>query len=289
MRLKIVNKGFNYSQDGPGNRLVFHLQGCNMRCMWCANPESMDSAGYFMIDKEKLLESVCPYGAISHHHLNREKCRNCETYSCIKENKNEGIRLSYFEMNIEEIMKEVKECRFLFFDHGGVTFSGGEPTLQFDVLKDLLQELKKEGIHTLIETNATHARLEELFPYIDMLVMDFKHINSALHKKFTGTLNEQIKINIGKAMNNHPRVLIRTPLINGVNADEKWIEEFISFYKQFNSENTQFEFLKFHEYGKEKWKQCGLEYQMKDGYITDGIREIFEKEYRANGLKIVRT
>lgn len=289
MKLKIIKKGFNYSQDGPGNRLVYHLQGCNMRCRWCANPESISSDGILMIEKEKLLETVCPYGAIRDGKLNREICSNCYNLPCLYENKNEGIHLSCFEMSEEEIIDEVEDCSSLFFDNGGVTFSGGEPTFQYQALKQILKRLKENKIHTAIETNGTHKRLEELFLYIDMLIIDFKHIDNELHKKHTGISNEQIMINIEKAMTSHPNVMIRTALVNGFNADEKYIDEFLSFYKQFNHENTRFEILKFHEYGKEKWEKCGLNYQVEDGYIREGLEKEFEEVYRTNGLVIIRT
>lgn len=289
MRLKLIKKGFSYSQDGPGNRLVYHLQGCNMNCRWCANPESIGLEGSFIIHEENLLDEVCPFGNIRNRKLDRKACASCESRPCIKKYKNEGIQLSYFEMEETAIIAEVRESRSLFFDGGGITFTGGEPTLQFQALKRLLKTLKEEGIHTAIETNATHVRLQELFPYIDTLIMDFKHIDRKLHQMFTGISNEQIKRNIGKAMELHSNVLIRTLLVQGVNENEKFIKEYLSFYLQFQSRHTQFEFLKFHEYGKEKWKQVGLSYKMHNGYVSEETREAFEKEYEAKGLRITRT
>lgn len=61
--VKIFNKGFNYSQDGPGNRLIYHLQGCNMKCSWCANPEGMHIDGELIVENEWLIDDICPYGA----------------------------------------------------------------------------------------------------------------------------------------------------------------------------------------------------------------------------------
>jgi glycyl-radical enzyme activating protein family len=289
MKPKIIKKGFNYSQDGPGNRLVYHLQGCNMRCKWCANPESIAGQGVIMIDREKLLESVCPYHAIKEQALSRNICHNCQEQPCIYQNKNEGIYLSCFEMDIWEVIEEAKESKTLFFDNGGVTFSGGEPTYQFEVLKEMLIRLKEENISTAIETNGTHERLEELFPYIDTLIMDFKHIDSELHKAYTGLSNEAIKRNVAKAMERHPKVWIRTPLIHGFNAHVKYIEDFIAFYKQFHHKNACFEMLRYHAYGKEKWERCGLVYEMHDGTIEEGLEGIFEEEYKRAGLNVIRT
>lgn len=255
MKLKVFQKGFNYSQDGPGNRLVYHLQGCNMRCPWCANPESIPIDGVVGNPKDKDKESS----------------------------------LSYFELDLKEIIEEVEDSRVLFFDQGGVTFTGGEPTIQFKELLILLQELYERKIHTTIETNATHGRLEELFPYLSMLIIDFKHIDDRIHQSVIKSSNEQVKKNIIKAAQHHKKLLIRTPLINNFNADKKYIEPFISFYKQFDCSNIKFEFLKYHEYGKVKWEQCGLEYEIKDGFVTDQLREAFENEYRNAGLQVIRT
>ena len=64
MNLKIFQKGFHYAQDGQGNRLVYHLQGCNMKCKWCANPEGMKMEGVICTDKEWLTDGLCPEGAV---------------------------------------------------------------------------------------------------------------------------------------------------------------------------------------------------------------------------------
>lgn len=242
--LTIFQKGFNYSQDGPGNRLVFHLQNCNMHCSWCANPEGMTPKNVLTVSK--------------------------------------NIELS-------ELIEEILSCRSLFFDGGGVTFTGGEPTLQFDALLTLFKELHTHNIHITLETNGTHPNLELLFPYINLLIIDLKQVDDEVHRKFTGISNFTTKSNIGKAMSNHSNVLIRTPLINGVNSDRKYIAGFISFYRQFPLENTCFELLKYHEYGKVKWEQCNLPYRMPDGYVTDELRDTYETEYRNNGLQVVRT
>ena len=69
--LKVFQQGFNYSQDGRGNRLVLHLQGCNMHCPWCSNPEGMPVRGALMTEKEWLTENCCPKGAVRNGSLDR--------------------------------------------------------------------------------------------------------------------------------------------------------------------------------------------------------------------------
>lgn len=169
MKIVIFQKGFNYSQDGPGNRLVYHMQGCNMRCPWCANPEGMAASGGTACDAEALLE-------------------------------------------------EIQRSRSMFFEGGGVTFTGGEPTMQFEALGFLLRALKGQGIDTAIETNGTHPRLPELFDCIDHLIVDFKQPFAQRHRAITGVDSSNLLSNLRRAAREHPDVLVRIPFVNGYRA-----------------------------------------------------------------------
>lgn len=248
MSLKIFQKGFNYSQDGRGNRLVYHLQGCNMRCPWCSNPEGM-FADNPLRTKQKPL----------------------------------------FNYETQDIVKEAISCKLMFFDGGGVTFTGGEPTLQYQGLCDALRALKETGIDTAIECNATHPQLPALFPYIDQLIMDFKHWDSETHRAITGLGNEIVKENIAAAFARHGDVLIRTVLVHGVNDTERDAEKFAEFYRQFDTSRARFEFLAYHEYGKAKWEQCKREYTMRDAFVEPQIIETYKAVYNKNGLTVVQT
>ncbi len=233
--MKIFQKGFNFGQDGPGNRLVYHLQGCNMRCIWCSNPEGMDF-----------------YGGK--------------------------------EYSVEEIFNECKNSRLMFFSGGGVTFTGGEATTQFEELKELLKLLKKENIHTCIETNGTHPKLTELLEYVDYLIMDFKHYDDEMLKKYTGVGNSIVKRNFENNCKNLRQQHIRIPLINRINTE--YPEEFAKYFSRFNTGNTVFEFLTYHEYGKEKWTE---EYKIKNGFVCDETLKQFKKIFRENNLKLIET
>jgi len=289
MQIKIFQKGFNYSQDGDGNRLVYHLQGCNMRCPWCANPEGIAKEGTLLVNSECLLDTLCPFGAIDHKQLDRCLCKKCRTHECIMLHKTKGIRLSCETPNIDNILEEVTRSSTLFYDGGGVTLSGGEATLQFEGVSILLKRLKDLGIHTAIETNGTHPKLATLFPFIDLLIMDFKHYDEEVHARITGIGNVIIKENIKKAMTNHPNVLMRIPVIKGFNDLEKDIRNFITFFKQYDTTHTRFEFLAYHEYGKTKWEQCGMSYEMKDAYVDAQTMALYESLFKENNFIVVHT
>lgn len=233
--MKIFGKGFNFGQDGPGNRLVYHLSGCNMKCIWCSNPEGMDvSAGK--------------------------------------------------EISPQEIVKECISCKPMFFGGGGVTFTGGEATLQERELLKVLEELKAADIHTTIETNGTSEALPEIAEYVDYLIMDFKHYGGEILKKYTGVSNEKIKENFEYFCKIGRQLHIRIPLINGINTQNP--KGFAEYFADLNTSNVVFEFLPYHEYGKEKWTE---EYKVKDGFITKETLDLFKETFKKHNLQLIKT
>lgn len=289
MVINLFQKGFNYSQDGPGNRLVYHLQGCNMKCPWCSNPEGMTVTPPLMATGNTIPTYVCTHGAVVDGRLHRERCIGCDTHECVIINKNTFLVCKNKAYDIDVLLEEILSCRPLFFDHGGVTLTGGEATMQFDAVKQLLLLLKANSVHTAIETNGTHPKLEELLPYIDYLIMDFKHYDTKAHQLFTGVSNEEIKNNFKKVINTEKIINIRIPLIHGVNADAEDIEGFISFFKPFPREKMTFEFLPYHEYGKDKWVQCGYIYGVNNGFVPKQTVSHFTQQFKLNGLHVIHT
>ncbi len=188
-----------------------------------------------------------------------------------------------------EIIDEVLRSRPMFFDGGGVTFTGGEATCQFGELELILKKLKSLGVNTAIETNGTSPLLPRLFPLLDQLIIDFKHPNNLIHKEITGIDNKIIKENLIAAFKAHSNILVRIPLIKGFNENAEALMQFIDFFVSQNTLNTNFELLPYHEYGKEKWKQCGKEYTVIDGYISEETKIMFKKAFEENGLKVITT
>lgn len=233
--MKYFGRGFNFSQDGPGNRLVYHLSGCNMRCPWCSNPEGFSPS-------------------------------------------------SGKEITPSEIVADALRARAMFFEGGGVTFSGGEATLWHEELLLTLKTLRKEGIHTALETNGTSMRLSEFLPHIDYLMMDFKHYDSSVLKSFTGVGCEVVKENFAMLAKIGRELHIRIPLISGFNTDHP--EEFASYFSRFDTTNIDFEFLPYHEYGKGKWTE---EYKIQDGFVPKEVLGEFHRVFREYGLKIKHT
>lgn len=290
MKIKVFQKGFNYSQDGRGNRLILHLQGCNMHCPWCSNPEGMSPEGALFVEKEWLKESCCPKGAVKEESLDRSVCKDCRERPCIQ-GRQKGIRLSCQEVEVKDLIRECEGCSPMFFDGGGVTLTGGEITMQFAAVKELLTGLKEAGIHTAIESNGTHPHMEEYLPLVDEWIMDIKHMDAKKHKEWLGVSNVHTIENIRIAAEKHPDVLLRIPLIPGFNDSKEDAEAFTEFFKDCAAgrSNVRVEILIYHEFGKGKWEQCGYTYTMKPGRISPETQQYFETRFREEGIQVVRT
>ncbi len=234
--MKILQKGFNYSQDGPGNRLVYHLQGCNFACKWCSNADSIPK--------------------------DNSKAR---------------------DIPVSVILDEILRSRMMFFDGGGVTFTGGEATLQADELIEILRHLKENGIHTCIETNASSPRFGEIVEQVDYLIVDMKHYDDNEHKKWIGASLKDVKRNIEYAFSTGRQIHIRIPVINGVNVNPT---AFADYFRLFDTSNAVFEFLAYHEYGKDKWHG---RYQIENGFVSDEVINEFTFVFENCGLKTVST
>ncbi len=234
--VKILQRGFNYSQDGPGNRLVYHLQGCNFACKWCSNADSIPA--------------------------DNPKAKDC---------------------TVDEIYNEIMRSRMMFFDGGGVTFTGGEACMQADELTVLLKRLKESGIHTAIETNGSFFALREISEYIDYLIVDFKHYDEEQHMKWVGASNKSVKENIEYFLENGRQIHIRIPVINGVNDTP---DGFVDYFKNYDTANAVFEFLAYHEYGKDKWQG---NYEIENGFVTAVTIKKFTEKFTEYGMKTVST
>ena len=288
--MRIFQKGFNYSQDGYGNRLVYHLQGCNMNCPWCSNPEGMKREGVLITEEEWLLDEVCQHHAVHNKRLDRTICRECREKECVTKHRTKGIRLSYEEMEVDAVVEEVTANRPMFYDGGGVTFTGGEATLQFDELLETLERLHAAGIHTALETNGASPRLKLCLPYIDQLIMDCKLCDDEKHRMATGISNKQTLENIRHAARVHPCLHVRVPLIGEVNDSEADIKDFLEFFQTIGGDNVTFEILAYHAFGKKKWEQCGWEYQMPEtAHVKEETTQHFMEKIMELGLNYMRT
>lgn len=231
--LDTIGRIFNIQRfsvhDGPGIRTIVFLKGCAFRCRWCCNPESQS----FEI----------------------------QTMNIDGKTKTEGQDIS-----VREVMDTVlKDRPYYRRSGGGLTLSGGESLLQPEFAVALLRTAKNNGINTAIESTgfASFDVIERFLPYLDLFLMDIKHINSQKHKEFVGRPNELVLENAKKIAQKAKNLIIRVPVIPTFNDTKEEILDIAKFASSLeNVKNIHL--LPYHRLGADKYKWLGREYYMGD-------------------------
>ena len=201
--------------DGPGIRLVVFLQGCNFRCLYCANPDTIDCKG-------------------------------------------EGK-----DTVPEDILRMAVSQKPFFGKKGGVTFSGGEPTLQAKALIPLFRMLKEAGIHICVDTNGSvwNESVKDLFTLADLVLLDVKEFNDERHHLLTSRSNEQTLQTAAWLEANEKPFWLRYVLVQGYSAFREDIEALGKHFKDYRM-IERVEILPYHTLGVHKYEAMGLNYQL---------------------------
>ena len=231
--LDTVGRIFNIQRfsvhDGPGIRTIVFLKGCAFRCRWCCNPESQSFE----------IETMNMDGKI----------------------KTEGR-----DVTVREVMDTViKDRPYYRRSGGGLTLSGGESLLQPEFAVALLRTAKNSGINTAMESTgfATCDVIERFLPYLDLYLMDIKHINSQKHKEFIGKPNELVLENAKKIAQKAKKLIIRVPVIPTFNDTKEEIQEIAEFASKLENVN-EIHLLPYHRLGADKYRWLGRKYLMED-------------------------
>lgn len=255
--------------DGPGIRSVVFLQGCPLRCPWCANPESQSMRPRLMHMAASCTlcgscAAACPEKVISaaggSFHVERERCLACG--ACVRACPNHALRLSSSSRSIEDILDTVLRDEAYYRESGGgVTVSGGEAFSQFPGLLALVRALKDRGCHICLETSGQAApeQVREIFPFIDLFLFDMKHTDSAeLQEAAHGRLSV-IQANLKYICSQNPaRVILRVPVIPGFNYNPEVLHRIADLAASL--EIPEIHYLPFHTLGKSKYEQLEIPY-----------------------------
>ena len=217
------------THDGPGVRTIVFIKGCPLRCRWCCNPES-------------------------------------QSYEVQQMNRNGKMKTVGYDVSVGEVMEEVlRDMPYYRRSNGGLTLSGGECLWQPDFSVALLKSAHQSGINTAIETTgfADWDVVERVIPYVDTVLMDIKHINSAKHKEFTTRPNELILKNAPLIAEKAKKLIIRVPVIPGFNDTVEEIGEIARFAISLPDVN-EIHLLPYHRMGKDKYDGLSRPYLMGD-------------------------
>lgn len=256
--------------DGPGIRTTVFLKGCSLNCWWCHNPESQSVLPELIFRKDRCIHcqtclTICPSGAINIKEdmlfTDKDKCRLCG--ECAKKCPTQAREIMGKTMTSEEVIKEV-EKDLIFYEEsgGGVTFSGGEPLVQFEFLENLLNGCRGKKIHTAVDTSGyiSWEILNRIYPKVDLFLYDLKIMDRERHKNYTAVSNEIILENLKRLSSVHPNILVRFPVIPGINDDDQNIKETGEFLSSLKI--TQMNLLPYHYIGADKYKRLGRIYKL---------------------------
>lgn len=215
--------------DGGGIRTIVFLKGCPLRCKWCCNPEGQhyDIEKMTLGGKEKIVGR---------------------------------------DVTVGEIIDVIERDRVYYRrSGGGLTLSGGECLAQPDFAVALLKAAKERGINTAIESTgfADFSVISRYLPYLDLYLMDIKHMNGEKHKEFTSQPNEKILENARKITNAGTRLIVRTPVIPTFNDTKEEIAAIAEFARSLRGVK-EMHILPYHRIGMDKYKGLGREYSLTD-------------------------
>ncbi len=269
--------------DGPGIRTTVFLKGCTLSCFWCHNPEGRKSYLEIQYFPDRCIAcgecvTACPHSAHELHDklhvFLRERCE--ASGKCVETCYAQALQLNGRLMSVEQVMEEVLRDRpFYDTSGGGVTLSGGEPVLSSEFGLELLQQCKRQGLHTAIETcgECPWSALESFLPFTDLVMMDIKLMAADKHRAATGKANDRILDNARRLALTEKPIIFRTPVVPSVNDSEEEIQQIAAFVQNMislrisnglvtNGNSTiRYELLSFHRLASGKYSSLGLEYK----------------------------
>lgn len=224
--------------DGPGFRTTVFFKGCQLRCAWCHNPETIAFEKQILQYPEKCIGcGLCAEG-----------CFAGAKVECGK------------ELTIEDVFREVELDRPYYAEEGGVTLSGGEPLCQPEFALALVKKCKEEGIQCAMESNLCldWRVAEPVVRELSLLMCDLKIWDDEKHIRYVGASNQKIIENMRRTADTGVPIIVRTPVIPSVNADVEEIRTIAAFADQLPN-LKYYELLSYHPLGLSKAKALGME------------------------------
>ena len=278
--------------DGEGIRTAVFLQGCPLRCPWCANPESQRIGPQLMYSEKKCAGcgncvQNCPNRAIvlngGKARIDRAACSHCGT--CEQMCPNGAIRISGKWMTVEEVFSViVRDVDYYRQTRGGVTFSGGEALLHIDSLMPLMDQCAKAGITVDFETcgHVPKESVQKAFPHTEHFLFDLKSADPEVFRRFTGGDLSLVLGNLHWLAERDPgRIILRVPVIPGVNHEQKEMQSV--FRLAVREHISRVDLLPYHTLGMIKYAQLGMAYSFP---VRQGLMAADAETYAAEGKEM---
>lgn len=303
--------------DGPGIRSTVFLKGCPLRCLWCSSPQTWSPEPRVIYRARSCISCLqcveeCPAGSLAPAGggtgeprtdvpddqgsdpvnpgiiIDRERCTGCGR--CVDICPSGALGLDGSRMSSEQVVDTVKkDLPYYRKSGGGVTLSGGEPTVQADFLIEILRGCRREGIHTAVETTGCTGwkSLREILPLVDLLLYDLKHMDPGQHAELTGRDNELILRNLERACReDHAPIVVHIPLVPGCNDDRGNLDALLDYLEGLGL--IKLGVLPFHKLGLHEYEELGITCSLEDRPVPgrEHIRGV-EEHIRTRGFEVI--
>ena len=257
--------------DGPGLRTTVFLKGCPLRCYWCHNPEGQHHRRELLYWPERCIGcqscvAACSTGAITWDGkqplTDLAQCKL--SGACAEACYAEARQIVGRTMTVEQVMSEVRrDLSFYETSGGGVTFSGGEPLLQADFLRGLLEACQASEIHTALDTSgfATWEIIDRVRSLVDLFLYDIKLMDPVRHRKYTLVFNPRILDNLRHLAGLGHNIIVRVPIIPGINDDAANLHHTAAFAAQLGG-LRRVDLLPYHGAAAGKYERLHRKYRL---------------------------
>lgn len=270
------------TEDGPGIRTTIFFKGCPLSCCWCHNPESIAPYPQVHWVESRCIGcdsclAACPHNALSRLpdgtiHIDRSRCQGCGT--CAAACPANAMEVLGQRVTQQWLLDELlKDQAYFKTGGGGVTASGGEPTMQAAFVAELFEQLQARGIHTALDTcgYCSSNALFQVLPHTDLMLYDLKLFNPVKHTETTGQDNQRVLENLLAAAKwiqegrIATRLWIRTPLIPDITTTKDNLQS-VSRFLHMHLENIvdRWELCAFNNLCRDKYRRLDLTWRFAD-------------------------